>query len=178
MGDYHRYKRSGARRLLAIRGYRDRNRPGASFTGGLPRTQAAERGPFAERGTQVKSQARRLPVGAEVTGAGVHFRVWAPVRKTVEVVLDGGGTVALAAEHLGYFSGIAPNARAGSRYKYILDGGEACPDPASRFQPEGPHGWSEIIDATAHPSPYPAAFQWTDRSWHGIGLPHQVIYEM
>jgi maltooligosyltrehalose trehalohydrolase len=117
-------------------------------------------------------------VGAEVTGAGVHFRVWAPVRKTVEVVLDGGGTVALAAEHLGYFSGIAPNARAGSRYKYILDGGEACPDPASRFQPEGPHGWSEIIDATAHPSPYPAAFQWTDRSWHGIGLPHQVIYEM
>jgi maltooligosyltrehalose trehalohydrolase len=118
----------------------------------------------------VKARARRCPVGAEVTGAGVHFRAWAPVRKKVEVALEGGGTVALAAEDAGYFSGIAPNARAGSRYKYILDGGEACPDPASRFQPNGPHGWSEVIDA--------AIFQWTDRSWRGIALPHQVIYEM
>jgi maltooligosyltrehalose trehalohydrolase len=115
-------------------------------------------------------RARSFPVGAEVAGAGVHFRVWAPVRKTVVVVLDSGGTIALQAEDSGYFSGIAPNARAGSRYKYILDGGEACPDPASRFQPEGPHGWSEVVDATI--------FQWTDRSWQGVALPHQVIYEM
>jgi maltooligosyltrehalose trehalohydrolase len=118
----------------------------------------------------VKTHARRLPVGAEVTGAGVHFRVWAPVRKTVEVVMDGGDTVPLQAEGSGYFSGIAPNARAGSRYRYKLDGGETCPDPASRFQPEGPHGSSEVID--------PSAFPWTDRSWRGVALPHQVIYEM
>ena len=70
----------------------------------------------------------------------------------------------------GYFSGLAPNARAGSRYQYLLDWGETCPDPASRFQPEGPHGWSEVVDA--------AAFPWTDRNWRGVALPHQVIYEM
>ena len=118
----------------------------------------------------MKSHARRFPVGAEVTGAGVHFRVWAPVRKKIEVVLDGGGSVLLEAEASGYFSGIAPNARVGSRYKFKLDGIETCPDPASRFQPEGPHGWSEVIDATD--------FAWTDRNWRGVALPHQVIYEM
>ena len=118
----------------------------------------------------MKSYPRRFPVGAEVTGAGVHFRVWAPVRKKIEVVLDGGGSVLLQAEASGYFSGLAPNARVGSRYKFKLDGGETCPDPASRFQPEGPHGWSEVIDATA--------FGWTDKNWRGVALPHQVIYEM
>jgi len=118
----------------------------------------------------VKSYPRRFPVGAEVTGAGVHFRVWAPVRKKIEVVLDGGGSVLLEAEASGYFSGLAPNVRVGSRYKFKLDGGETCPDPASRFQPEGPHGWSEVIDATA--------FGWTDKNWRGVALPHQVIYEM
>jgi maltooligosyltrehalose trehalohydrolase len=118
----------------------------------------------------VKPPARRFPVGAEVSDAGVHFRVWAPVRKTVEVVFDDGGQVALQAEASGYFSGLAPNARAGSRYKYKLDGGENCPDPASRFQPDGPHGSSEVVEA--------APFAWTDRNWRGVALPHQVIYEM
>ncbi len=115
-------------------------------------------------------QGRRFPVGAEVAGGGVHFRVWAPVRKTVEVLFDGGDIVPLRAEASGYFSGFAPNARAGSRYKYRLDSEELCPDPASRFQPEGPHGSSEIVD--------PRAFAWTDRKWGGVSLPHQVIYEM
>ncbi len=114
--------------------------------------------------------ARRFPIGAELSDGGVHFRVWAPVIKTVEAVFDSGETVALQAEEPGYFSGLAPNARAGSRYKYRLDGGETCPDPASRFQPEGPHGSSLVVDA--------AAFAWTDLEWRGVALPHQVIYEM
>jgi maltooligosyltrehalose trehalohydrolase len=118
----------------------------------------------------VKPYIRSFPVGAEVTGGGVHFRVWAPVRKTVEVVLDGGDAIPLQAEDLGYFSGLAPAARAGSRYKFKLDGGETCPDPATRFQPEGPHGSSIVVDA--------ATFPWTDRNWRGVALPHQVIYEM
>ena len=118
----------------------------------------------------MKLDTRRYPVGAEITGGGVHFRVWAPIRKAVEVVFAGGETVRLQAEEAGYFSGLAPDARAGSRYKYKLDGDESCPDPASRFQPEGPHGWSEVVDA--------AAFHWTDQTWRGVALPHQVIYEM
>ena len=105
-----------------------------------------------------------------VIDSRVHFRVWAPVRKTVDVVLDGGETFPLQPEEPGYFSGFVATAHAGSRYRYRLDGGEAFPDPASRFQPEGPHGPSEVVD--------PAPFPWTDRDWRGIALPHQVIYEM
>lgn len=113
---------------------------------------------------------RRFPVGAEVTGGGVHFRVWAPAQKTVEVVLEDSDSIALEAEDAGYFSGFASDARAGSRYKYRIAGGELCPDPASRLQPEGPHGPSEVVDA--------ARFPWTDQNWRGVALPQQVIYEM
>jgi maltooligosyltrehalose trehalohydrolase len=55
-------------------------------------------------------------------------------------------------------------------YAYRLDGGPACPDPASRFQPAGPHGPSEIVD--------PGAFAWNDAEWPGITREGQVIYEM
>jgi maltooligosyltrehalose trehalohydrolase len=99
----------------------------------------------------------------------VSFRVWAPARQKVEVVLDG-GCVDLASEPGGYFAGVAPDAAPGSRYRFRLDGGEAFPDPASRFQPEGPHGPSQIVD--------PARFQWHDDAWPGVSLPGQVIYEM
>ena len=99
---------------------------------------------------------RRIPVGAEVQpGGGVHFRVWAPRRRAVDVVFEEGIPPArLDAERDGYFSGLVRPAAAGARYKYRLDGREAYPDPASRFQPEGPHGPSQVVD--------PAAFRWTD----------------
>jgi maltooligosyltrehalose trehalohydrolase len=113
---------------------------------------------------------RRFPIGAEVTGAGVHFRVWAPICKSVDVVIEGLRPVALKTEGSGYFSGLVAGASAGSRYRYSLDGGEAFPDPASRFQPEGPHGPSEVVD--------PGAFHWTDQNRRGVALPGQVIYEV
>lgn len=115
---------------------------------------------------------RRLPVGAEATTAGVHFRVWAPSRKRVDVVLDQDlqKIIPLIREDGGYFSGAAADARPGSRYKYRLDGGDQFPDPASRFQPEGPHSWSEAID--------PSQFRWTDQNWRGVPLEGQAIYEM
>jgi maltooligosyltrehalose trehalohydrolase len=113
---------------------------------------------------------RRLPVGAEVLSTGgVQFRVWAPRCRKVEVVVDG-ATEPLAAEGAGYFSGTSRTARAGSLYRYRLDGGDAFPDPASRFQPEGPHGPSQVVD--------PSAFRWSDGSWRGAALEGQVIYEM
>jgi len=118
---------------------------------------------------------RSRPIGAEVleTG-GAHFRVWAPRRRKVEVILEGhdaSEVVPLNPESLGYFSGITANARAGTRYQLRLDNGERLfPDPASRFQPEGPHGPSQIVD--------PSVFHWTDQAWRGISLKGQVIYEM
>ena len=114
---------------------------------------------------------RRLPVGAEIVdhGTGVHFRVWAPKRTRVDVML-GEQAVALTPEENGYFSGVAPSARAASRYKFRLDGGDSFPDPASRYQPGGPHGESQVVD--------PSGFQWTDSGWRGAGAKRQVLYEL
>ena len=117
--------------------------------------------------------ARRLPVGAEpLPGGGVSFRVWAPKRRRVEVVLFSRDLppVPLEAEPEGWFSGVAEAARAGDLYRFRLDGGEAFPDPASRFQPEGPHGPSRVED--------PALFPWTDAAWPGLVPEGQVLYEM
>jgi maltooligosyltrehalose trehalohydrolase len=115
--------------------------------------------------------ARRLPVGAEVQpGGGVHFRVWAPGRRQVEVVLEDGPEVSLSPESRGYWSGHLATAAAGHRYRYRVDGEGPFPDPASRFQPDGPHAASEVID--------PAAFAWTDHGWQGLRLAGQVMYEL
>jgi maltooligosyltrehalose trehalohydrolase len=111
---------------------------------------------------------RRLPIGAEVTPEGVHFRVWAPARKRVEVVLE--DAAELEPEEDGYFSGLVPGAGAGALYRLRLDGGDAFPDPASRFQPQGPHGPSQVVD--------PSTFEWTDGDWRGVTRDGQVLYEM
>jgi len=119
---------------------------------------------------------RRYPIGAEpLPGGGVNFRVWAPLRQKVEVVLGhahvaGAPGTELEGEANGYFSGDVAEAAAGSLYRFRLDGQDLLPDPASRFQPEGPQGPSQVID--------PAAFRWTDAAWKGRPLEGQVIYEM
>jgi maltooligosyltrehalose trehalohydrolase len=116
---------------------------------------------------------RESPIGAEVLGNGVHFRLWAPRRRQVEVVFDGMEQLnfPLQAEAEGYFAGTAAKAEAGMRYRFRLDDGERLyPDPASRFQPDGPHGPSQIVN--------PRAYGWTDRAWRGVPLKGQIIYEM
>src|SRR5689334_14200774 len=106
---------------------------------------------------------RRFPVGAEVVPEGVHFRVWAPARRRVEIVLDGDGAAhPLEHEAGGYFGGLVGGIGAGTRYRIRLDGDDAFPDPASRFQPDGPHGPSEVVD--------PHDFRWTDQGWRGAAL--------
>lgn len=118
------------------------------------------------------ANSRRLPVGAEVVREGVHFRVWAPAARRVEVALEGQGErrTKLASEEGGYFSGLIREARNGARYRFSLDGGALLPDPASRFQPEGPQGPSEVVD--------PSDFAWTDRDWRGPEPTGNVIYEL
>src|SRR3954453_22128290 len=118
---------------------------------------------------------RRLPIGAEVLpdAAGVHFRVWALSRKSVDVAFDASSLpdVPLAREDNGYFAGVAPAARAGVRYRFRLDGEQYLyPDPVSRFQPEGPHGPSQVVD--------PAGYAWADDGWPGVGPAGLVLYEM
>src|SRR4051794_23992199 len=109
---------------------------------------------------------RRLPVGAEVQPhGGVHFRVWAQKQRAVRVVLEGGpgggaSPVALTAEKDGYFAGHVAAAAAGTLYRFRLDEGDTLyPDTVSRFQPDGPHGPSQVVD--------PSAFRWSDGAWRG-----------
>jgi maltooligosyltrehalose trehalohydrolase len=114
--------------------------------------------------------ARRLPVGVETVGSDqVHARVWAPAAQELAIVLDG-RDVPLSAETGGYFSG-QTEGKAGSRYGFRVNRSERLyPDPASRFQPDGPHGLSEVVD--------PGAFTWSDRTWPGVSLAGQVLYEL
>jgi maltooligosyltrehalose trehalohydrolase len=113
---------------------------------------------------------RRLPIGAEPMGNNrTHVRVWAPRIRDVRVVCRGTATP-LTPESDGYHSGEIA-ADSGDRYQFKLDADEKLyPDPASRFQPEGPHGPSEIVD--------PRAFRWSDQSWAGASIRGQVAYEL
>ena len=117
---------------------------------------------------------RRLPVGAELhRDGGVDVRVWAPKRRRVAVVVESGRGEEehpLEAEDGGYFSALVPLG-AGARYRFRLDGERRLlPDPASRFQPDGPHGPSEVVD--------PTRFTWSDSGWRGVPREGQTIYEM
>jgi maltooligosyltrehalose trehalohydrolase len=121
---------------------------------------------------------RRLPIGAELLDTGgAHFRVWAPDSETVAVEIaedarEGdrpGASRPLENEGNGYFSGFVPMACEGALYKLRLAGG-AFPDPASRFQPQGPHGASQIVD--------PNRFRWTDADWKGVPAKGQILYEL
>jgi maltooligosyltrehalose trehalohydrolase len=114
---------------------------------------------------------RPLPIGAECLVDGVEFAVWAPLHGNVELVLDGlPGALPMAADGDGYFRLLTARAGPGARYWFTLDGEGPFPDPASRFQPEGPHGPSEAID--------PGTYAWTDGEWPGVELHGQVIYEL
>lgn len=117
------------------------------------------------------SPGRRYPVGAELVDGGVSFRVWAPARKHVSVVVENGDEYAMAAEPDGYFSLHVPGMTAGTLYSLKLDGlDELLADPASRFQPRGPAGPSMVVD--------PSAYRWQDGDWPGISPQRQVLYEM
>ena len=122
---------------------------------------------------------RRLPIGAEVVAEqGIHFRVFAPDASQLTVVpLDECGEpdeergLPLGKSESGYHEGLLSQARAGLRYYYRIAGiDKLLPDPASRYQPLGPHGPSQVID--------PSTFSWGDGDWPGVKLQGQVIYEM
>jgi maltooligosyltrehalose trehalohydrolase len=115
------------------------------------------------------SQGRVYPVGAEMISASeAHVRVWAPDHQRVTLIIDS-RSVSLDAEAGGYF-GCQVVARPGSRYGFRFDGDDTVyPDPASRSQPDGPHGLSAVVDLSA--------YEWHDAGWTGVSLPGQVLYE-
>jgi maltooligosyltrehalose trehalohydrolase len=103
----------------------------------------------------------------------VRFRVWAPHRKQVELVLLDGGRrrgIAMQREEHGYFVHQEPNVAEGQRYAYRLDNGPERPDPASLWQPDGIHQPSAVLR--------PERFAWTNHAWQGVPREDLVFYEL
>ena len=111
--------------------------------------------------------------GALPVPGGVRFRVWAPSASHLALVLHDGRTAGshdMPRDADGVFDTIVDGASAGDRYRYRVDNGELRPDPASRFQPDGVHGPSQVID--------PSAFTWTDDRWRNRPPGNRILYEL
>jgi len=118
----------------------------------------------------MKSLGASLHLGAMLQDTGTTFRVWAPRCRSVEVVIEGRRPMPLTLRDEGLFELAVPGIAAGMRYQYRLDGERYRPDPVSRFQPEGVHGPSVVVDA--------ARFPWTDQGFRGHALADLVFYEL
>lgn len=135
--------------------------------------------------TPDRSSSRWHPsFGVWLDGEQAVARLWAPDARTAslemtnrvsfssDVILENDTrfVIPLAREENGFFGGLVPGVAAGTRYRFVLDDDRIIPDPASRFQPEGVHAASEVVDASTfvwrHPSPAP------------LRLDDQAIYEL
>ena len=137
----------------------------------------------------MKTRRHEIPFGAQVLPDGrVRFRLWAPAAERVDLVLESStgparilpmppvSTAVPESRGGGYDAPqgmaelITHEAHAGSLYRYRIDGGTLVPDPASRRNPRGVHGPSEVVD--------PESFEWTDRDWRAGPWREAVIYEL
>ena len=127
---------------------------------------------FPPAGLQLYPTPSRVPLGARVLEDNCcEFRVWAPQREKVElhIVAPRERRVAMSKTENGYHEVIVDDCGEGTRYLYVLDGGDERPDPASRYQPDGVHKASEVIASD---------FEWHDEGWTGIPLEDYVVYEL
>ncbi len=114
-----------------------------------------------------------LDLGAQyLDGGGCQFTVWAPHAEKVEVCLISPQKqqCLLEKKEKGYWSAFLENIPPGTRYFYVLNGELQRPDPASHFQPQGVHNFSEVVDHTQFP--------WEDSFWEGLPLKRMVMYEL
>ena len=116
-----------------------------------------------------------MPFGAEANSdGGVRFRLWAPDARSVELCLEASPQVVkpipMPSRGDGWYEIASPEAGPGTRYRFRIDGDLRVPDPASRFQPQGVHGASEVID--------PEAFPWDPGMWRGRPWHEAVFYEL
>ncbi len=110
-----------------------------------------------------------MPLGAEALENGeTRFTLWAPAAETVDLILEDGARTMRREEH-GTFT-LTTEAGAGTRYRFLIDGVQEVPDPASRYQPEDVHGPSRVVD--------PGSFVWEDGHWKGRPWEEVVLYEL
>ncbi len=113
-----------------------------------------------------------IDLGAVYLGEGrCGFRVWAPDDKSIDVhiVSPREMRIPMKRDGRGYYSATMEEVEEGSLYYYLLNGEQDLPDPASRYQPRGVHGPSQIVNLS---------FDWEDDGWKGIPLGEYVIYEL
>jgi maltooligosyltrehalose trehalohydrolase len=115
-----------------------------------------------------------MPFGADLQPDGrVRFGLWAPDAERVELCVERAGrdeqSSPMHRSADGWFQLIA-QWPAGTAYRYRIDGAECVPDPASRFQPRGVPGPSQVVD--------PAAYRWRDGEWMGRPWDETVLYEL
>jgi maltooligosyltrehalose trehalohydrolase len=111
-------------------------------------------------------------LGATYLGDGrCRFLVWAPSANRVEVHLTAPAERVLPLEKdgKGYHHVIVENMMPGSLYFYRLNGQAERPDPTSKFQPQGVHGPSQVVDSN---------FSWSDEGWTGLPFENYIIYEL
>jgi maltooligosyltrehalose trehalohydrolase len=111
-----------------------------------------------------------VPIGANLIALGrCEFRVWAPYIDNVElhIVAPNDRRIAMRKNAHGYHEATV-DANEGTRYFFVVNGRER-PDPASRLQPDGVHGPSEVVSRD---------FEWTDADWRGVPLDDYVLYEL
>jgi len=112
-----------------------------------------------------------LELGANVLKEGIRFRVWAPKVSSLSLRTVGEPKeILMDPEKNGYFTTFVNGLGPGTKYFYLLNGNRQRPDPVSRFQPEGVHGPSEVVD--------PNEFKWEDQDWKGIPLEQIMFYEI
>lgn len=121
--------------------------------------------------TSPRLSCHHLALGAIHRSDGVLFRVWSPGARRIEVLIDRTGErMPLAEIKDEYFECFVPGLRAADTYWYILDDDRRLPDPASRYQPSGVHGPSQVVD--------PSGYLWGDDHWQGVAQRELAFYEL
>jgi maltooligosyltrehalose trehalohydrolase len=142
----------------------------------------------------VTTDAANRRLGATVVGGATRFEVWAPDASLVEVHVERDDDTDVGIEtdveieseidieivrlereagavaELDTWSVTVAGVGHGDRYRFRLDGGDWLADPASRWQPDGVHGPSAVVDESV--------FRWHDDAWTGVALDDTVLYEM
>jgi maltooligosyltrehalose trehalohydrolase len=127
---------------------------------------------MSERVVDIQKHQHRytLPFGAHALGNGqTSFRIWAPSRDEVELLIEGAAPVRMTSTGEGWFEAVAPGGP-GTRYRFRFDDTLSVPDPASRYQPDDVHGSSMVID--------PLGYSWVQRDWRGRHWTDTVLYEL
>lgn len=115
-----------------------------------------------------------MPFGCDFNGETTGFRLWAPALDRVELEFRPPTARTWSRVEMdsrnGWYQHVRDDCPAGTLYRFRLSPTMAVPDPASRYQPEGVHGPSEVMD--------PRSFPWQDADWQGRRWEEAIVYEL